>query len=412
MSAEARPVTRQNQRSFAMDAFDHRSIGRRQDLFHLQEEGPGAAFWHPRGFAVYRALEAFIRRRMRRAGYGEVRTPQLLDSALWQRSGHLEKFGDAMFQVPDGNRLLALKPMSCPGHVQVFNHLKRSYRDLPLRYAEFGACHRNEPSGALVGLKRARAFVQDDAHVFCLPAQARDEIVCVCQLLKEIYAALGFADFAVALALRPAVRAGDDAAWDRAEAQLLAAAREAGFEPALKSGEGAFYGPKLEFILEDCAGRSWQCGTVQLDFVLPERLDARYVDADGREKRPVMIHHAVFGSMERFIAVLLEHHAGNLPFLLAPDQLVVASVGEGQADYAQTAWQTFFDLDLRVVLDDRRETLSRKIAEARAAGTPVVAIVGAPEAAEGAVTLRRRNAAQERLLLAEAARRLAAETRA
>ncbi len=395
-----------------MDAFDHRSIGRRQDLFHLQEEGPGVAFWHPRGFAVYQALEAFIRRRMRRAGYGEIRTPLLLDSELWRRSGHLEKFGDAMFQVPDGNRLLALKPMSCPGHVQVFNHLKRSYRDLPLRYAEFGACHRNEPSGALVGLKRARAFVQDDAHVFCLPEQAEGEIARVCGLLKDIYAALGFPDFQVALSLRPDLRAGDDATWDRAEAELLAAARASGFDPALKPGEGAFYGPKLEFILKDRAGRAWQCGTVQLDFVLPERLDARYVDRDGQEKRPAMIHHAVFGSMERFIAVLLEHHAGNLPFFLAPEQVVVASIAEDHAGPAGAAWQAFFDHDLRAVLDDRRETLSRKIAEARAAGTPVVAIVGAQEAAEGAVTLRRRNGAQARLKLVDAVRLLAAEARA
>jgi len=395
-----------------MDDFDHRSIGRRQDLFHLQEEAPGAAFWHPRGFAVYHALEAFVRRRMRRAGYGEIRTPQLLDSELWRQSGHLEKFGDNMFCVADGNRLLALKPMSCPGHVQVFNARKRSYRDLPLRYAEFGACHRNEPSGALLGLKRARAFVQDDAHVFCRPDQAVEEILRACRLLTGIYRDLGFADPAVALSLRPAVRAGDDATWDRAEAELAAAARAAGLAPRLQPGEGAFYGPKLEFALADRAGRAWQCGTVQLDFVLPERLGARYVDRDGQERQPAMIHHAVFGSLERFIAVLLEHHGGQLPFWLAPDQVAVAPVGADQAGPARAAWDAFFEAGLRVALDDRRETLGRKIAEARAAGTPVVAIVGAKEAAKGAVTLRRRDGAQATLALAEAVSALAAEARA
>jgi threonyl-tRNA synthetase len=394
-----------------MDAFDHRSIGRRLDLFHLQEEAPGAAFWHPRGFAVYRALEDFVRRRMRRAGYGEIRTPQLLDRRLWERSGHAEKFAEAMFQVADGERLLALKPMSCPGHVQVFMSRLRSYRDLPLRYAEFGACHRSEPSGALLGLKRARAFVQDDAHVFCAPDRAEGEIVRVCNLLRSIYADIGFADFAVALALRPEMRAGEDAVWDRAEALLHGAARAAGLDPAMKPGEGAFYGPKLEFHLRDSGGRAWQCGTVQLDFVLPERLDVRYVDAGGRERRPAMIHHALFGSMERFIAVLLEHHHGHLPFWLAPDQVAVANIADQQSRWARDVAAAFEAADLRVALDDRNETLGRKIAEAHAAGTPVVAIVGAAEAASGSVTLRRRDRAQERLPLAAAVRALAQEAR-
>lgn len=394
-----------------MDAFDHRSIGRRLDLFHLQEEAPGAAFWHPRGFALYRALEDFVRGRMRRAGYGEIRTPQLLDRALWQRSGHAEKFASAMYQVADGERLLALKPMSCPGHVQVFMSRLRSYRDLPLRYAEFGACHRNEPSGALLGLKRARAFVQDDAHVFCAEDQAEDEIVRVCRLLRSIYADIGFARVDVALALRPEVRTGDDAQWDRAEAMLLGAARAAGLEPAIVPGEGAFYGPKLEFHLRDSGDRAWQCGTVQLDFVLPERLDARYVDAGGAPRRPAMIHHALFGSMERFIAILLEHFRGRLPLWLAPDQVVVASVAADQAAAAQAATRAFEAAGLRVVLDDRRETLGRKIAEARASGTPVAAILGAAEAEAGAVTLRRRDGAQETLPLADAVRILSAEAR-
>jgi threonyl-tRNA synthetase len=317
-----------------------------------------------------------------------------------------------MFHVADGERLLALKPMSCPGHVQVFMSRLRSYRDLPLRYAEFGHCHRNEPSGALMGLKRARAFVQDDAHVFCAQDQAEAEIVRVCGLLRGIYRDIGFADFTVALALRPENRAGDDAQWDRAEAMLLAAARAAGLDPAIKPGEGAFYGPKLEFDLRDSAGRAWQCGTVQLDFVLPERLDARYVAADGRERRPAMIHHALFGSMERFIAILLEHHHGQLPLWLAPDQVVVANLADRQLRWARDVAAAFEAAELRVALDDRNESLGRKIAEARAAGTPVVAIVGAAEAESGSVTLRRRDRAQETLALADAVRALAQEARA
>jgi threonyl-tRNA synthetase len=392
-----------------MDDHDHRAIASRLDLCHQQDEAPGMVFWHPRGFALWRVLEDHIRRRMAGAGFREIRTPQLMDRVLWEASGHWQKFADAMFVVPDGNRAWALKPMSCPGHIQIFNSRVRSFRDLPLRYCEFGACHRNEPSGALQGLARTRAFVQDDAHIFCAADQVEGEVRRFAVLLRRIYAELGFADVRVTLATRPAQRAGDDALWDRAEATLAAAARAAGLDFALEPGEGAFYGPKLGFHLADRIGRAWQCGTIQLDFVLPERLGAHYVARDGRHARPVMLHHAVLGSLERFIAMLLEHYDGQLPLWLAPDQAVAASIGDAHADYARQVADALNAAGLRVALDARPERLGRKIVDARAAGIPVVLALGAREQADGTVALRRRDGTQAVLPLAEAARTLLAE---
>jgi len=372
-----------------MDPHDHRSVGHAMALFHQQEDGPGVAFWHPRGARLWQTVEDDIRRRMAAAGYAAVRTPQLLARSLWEKSGHWETFAEAMFTVGDGERRLALKPMNCPGHVQIFNKAVHGRRDLPVRLAEFGQCHRNEPSGALSGLMRGRAFVQDDAHVFCTEEQVADEVARFCRLLGTVYADYGFESWHVGFSTRPAARAGSEAAWDRSEAMLEAAARTAGLDPVLQSGEGAFYGPKLEFVLEDSRGRRWQCGTIQLDRVLPERLGALFVDTDGVRRRPVMLHHAVLGSLERFIAVLLEHHRGRLPFWLAPDQVAVASIGPDQAAATEAAVQQLAAVGLRAVADVREESLSRKVIDARRLGIPVLAAVGPREAAAGTLALRR-----------------------
>jgi len=388
-----------------MDENDHRSIGNRLELFHQQEEGPGVVFWHPRGLTLYRLIEGYIRRRMAQAGFQEVLTPQLLARSLWEASGHWEKFGDNMFAFQDGERAFALKPMSCPGHIQIFNKRLRSFRDLPLRFCEFGACHRYEPSGALQGLMRTRAFLQDDAHIFCRDDQIEAEVARFCDLLRAVYADFGFADFAVGFSTRPALRAGADAVWDRAEAALAAAAKSAGLDFALQPGEGAFYGPKLEFVLQDSSGRRWQCGTIQLDFVLPERLRADYVDAAGRKVRPVLLHHAVLGSLERFIAILLEHHRGRLPFWLAPAQIAVASIGAGQRDHAAKVAGDLEAAGFRVALDVRPERLARKIVAARELGIPEFIALGAREAADGTLSLRRHDGGQETLGLAQAIER-------
>lgn len=388
---------------------DHRSIANRMDLFHQQDEGAGQVFWHPRGFALYRVIEDYLRRRMRRMGFHEVRTPQLLSRALWEESGHWEKFAGNIFVVEHEHGSLALKPMSCPAHVQIFNKRQRSFRDLPLRLCEFGACHRNEPSGGLHGLLRTRAFVQDDAHVFCSMAQVEAEVARFCRLLLEVYADFGFAVPRVAFSTRPAVRAGSEAQWDEAEVRLEAAARAAGLDFQLDPGEGAFYGPKLDFHLEDARGREWQCGTVQLDLVQPERLGAAYVDAGGAERRPVMLHHAVLGSMERFIGMLLEHHAGVLPLWLAPDQIVVASIRDGDRGYAEDAAGVLADAGFRVVTDLRGERLARKIVDAREAGVPLLAAVGPREASDRTLALRRRDGSRQLLPLAAAAETLRAE---
>lgn len=396
-----------------MELNDHRNIGRRLGLFHQQEEGPGMVFWHPRGFALYHLIEDYIRARMRGASFAEIRTPQVLSRSLWEKSGHWQKFGGNMFAFhqdgDDGHRDYALKPMSCPGHVQVFNADVRSFRDLPLRYAEFGMCHRNEPSGSLAGLMRTRAFVQDDAHIFCLEEHIVPEVARFCGLLRDVYADFGFKDVVVGFSTRPAVREGAEDVWDRAEAALQAAADAAGLAYRVQPGEGAFYGPKLEFVLKDARGREWQCGTIQLDLVLPDKLDARYVDSDNNRQRPVMIHHAVLGSIERFIAMLLEHYEGKLPLWLAPDQIAIASVTAASADYARQVHKAFLDGGFRAVLDVRDERIGRKVAEARESGIPVFIATGAAEAAQGTVALRRSDGGQEVVDLREAVERLRAE---
>lgn len=385
-----------------MDELDHRILGQRLGLWHIQEDAPGMVFWHPRGHVLYRVLEDFIRGRMRRLGYGEVRTPQLLPRALWQQSGHWQKFGANMFRLDDGDAVLALKPMSCPCHVQIFNQGLKSWRDLPVRYAEFGQCHRNEPSGALHGLMRTRAFEQDDAHVFCREEHVEDEVARFIDLLSSVYAALGFPEHEVALSTRPDERAGSDALWDWAEAKLGAAARRCGIDYKVQPGEGAFYGPKLEFALRDRLGRSWQCGTIQLDAVLPGRLGASYVAPDGSRAVPLMIHHAVLGSLGRFIAILIEQHGGALPFWLAPEQVGVAPITEEQGAYASDVLAAFERAGLRAAAYDGSETLARRIVAAHEAKLPVMAIVGRREAVRGEVALRERDGAQSVLPLAEA----------
>jgi threonyl-tRNA synthetase len=392
-----------------MDDNDHRVIGNRMELFHQQEAAPGMVFWHPRGFALYQVVESYIRRRMREAGYREVRTPQLMARSLWEASGHWENFGDTMFVLSQGERESALKPVSCPGHIQIFNQRVRSFRDLPLRLSEFGACHRNEASGALQGLMRTRAFVQDDAHVFCREEHIESEVARFCALLRRIYADFGFADLRIGFSTRPALRAGSDAVWDRAEAALSGAARASGLDFVEQPGEGAFYGPKLEFGLRDGAGRVWQCGTIQVDFVLPERLDASFVDEHNERPRPVILHHAVLGSFERFIAVLLEHYAGNLPLWLAPEQICCASISQDQADYAERAAALLMEQGYRVVVDRRPERLARKIVDAREQGIPILLALGRREAEAATVALRRRDGRQESLPLAAVDAALRAE---
>jgi threonyl-tRNA synthetase len=374
-----------------MHIHDHRVIGPRLDLFHQQDEAPGTAFWHPRGATLYRLIENYIRREMQRSGFREVRTPLLMSRSLWEASGHWERFGENMFAFADGERAFALKPMNCPGHIQVFRQQIRSYRDLPLRLSEFGACHRYEPSGALHGLMRARAFTQDDAHVFCLPEHVDGEVARFCALLHKIYARFGFSDISVGFSTRPAAREGSDAVWDRAEAMLAAAGRAAGLAFRLQPGEGAFYGPKLEFFLKDRDGREWQCGTIQVDLVLPERLDASVIAASGERERPVMLHQAVLGSMERFMAVLLEHYRGALPFWLAPEQIAIAPLSSAHEAYALEVADAFNAAELRCVIDHADESLSRRIVAAREKGIPVFVAVGAKEAVAGSVSLRDRS---------------------
>ena len=368
---------------------DHRRLGREMNLYHFQEEAAGSVFWHPKGWTLYCAAREYMRRRLDAAGYVEVHTPELVDRVLWERSGHWEKFREHMFTAESEDRVLALKPMNCPCHVQVFRQGIKSYRDLPLRMAEFGACYRNEPSGALHGLMRVRAFVQDDAHIFCTEDQISSETVEFCTLLLDIYRDFGFEDVTVKFADRPPVRAGDDAVWDRAETALQEACRVAGLEPVPNPGEGAFYGPKLEFVLRDAIGRDWQCGTLQVDFVLPERLDANYIGEDGGKHRPVMLHRAILGSFERFIGILVENYAGRLPMWLAPTQTVVATItGEGDA-FATEVRDAFATAGLRCEIDLRNEKINYKVREHSHAKVPVIAVVGAREAAERTVSIRR-----------------------
>ncbi len=368
---------------------DHRRLGREMDLFHLQEEATGSVFWHPKGWTLYRTVERYMRRRLDAAGYVEVKTPQLIDRSLWEASGHWEKFREHMFIAESEDRILAVKPMNCPGHVQIFKQGLTSYRDLPLRMAEFGSCHRNEPSGALHGLMRVRSFTQDDAHIFCMPEQINSETVIFCDLLRSIYKDLGFPEVAVKFADRPETRAGADETWDQAEKSLTEAVELAGLDYTLNPGEGAFYGPKLEFVLRDAIGRDWQCGTLQVDFVMPERLGASYVGEDGNKHRPVMLHRAILGSFERFLAILIEQYAGKFPLWLAPVQVVVATITSDADDYAQEVCDALAAAGLRARVDLRNEKINYKVREHSLAKVPAIAVVGRREAEERTVALRR-----------------------
>ena len=368
---------------------DHRRLGREMDLFHVQEEAAGSVFWHPHGWTLWRAVENYIRRSLDGAGYVEVKTPQLYDRVFWERSGHWEKFREAMFTLEAEERHLALKPMNCPGHVQIYNQQLHSYRDLPLRLAEFGSCHRNEPSGALHGIMRVRAFTQDDAHIFCTPEQITAESVAFCELLMRVYRDFGFDDVRVKFSDRPPVRAGEDAVWDQAEAALWEAVRAANLECTLNPGEGAFYGPKLEFVLRDAIGRDWQCGTLQVDFVLPERLDANYIGPDGAKHRPVMLHRAILGSLERFIGMLIEHYAGRLPVWLAPVQAVVATITNEADGYANEVVQRLKAVGVRAEADTRSDKIGYKVREHSLRKVPLLFAVGGREQVERTVSLRR-----------------------
>ena len=383
---------------------DHRKLGRQLGLFHLQEEAAGSVFWHAKGWVLYREIEAYVRRRLDAAGYSEVKTPQLVDRSLWEASGHWDKFGQNMFTAKsEDERTLALKPMNCPCHVQIFRQGIKSYRDLPLRMAEFGSCHRNEPSGALHGIMRVRAFTQDDAHIFCTEDQITEESVKFCALLQSIYADFGFTEVRVKFSDRPEVRAGDDTTWDRAEAALTEATKAAELETDLNPGEGAFYGPKLEFVLRDAIGRDWQCGTLQVDFVLPERLDAEYVGDDGNRHRPVMLHRAILGSMERWIGILIEQCAGRMPAWLAPVQVVVAAITDSANDYAKDVAAAAAANGLRVETDLRNEKISYKVREHSLMKVPYILVVGAREAESGSVALRRLGSNDQEVLATDAA---------
>jgi threonyl-tRNA synthetase len=391
---------------------DHRRIGKDMDLFHIQEEATGSIFWHPKGWKLYLTAEAYMRRRLDAAGYQEVKTPQLVDRVLWERSGHWENYREHMFiaRVEDEDRTLAVKPMSCPGHVQIFRHGLRSYRELPLRMAEFGSCHRYEPSGALHGIMRVRAFTQDDAHIFCTEAQIAPETVRFVELLSSIYRDFGFESFRVKFSDRPAVRAGADDVWDRAEGALKEACATAGVDYTLNPGEGAFYGPKLEFVLRDAIGRDWQCGTLQVDFVLPDRLDAEYVGEDGNRHRPVMLHRAILGSFERFLGILIEQYAGRFPLWLAPVQVVVATIVSDADEYAREAAAAFAKAGIEVQTDLTNQKINAKVREHSLAHVPVLAVVGRKEAEQRTVALRRLGSqAQTVLPLGEAVAMLARE---
>jgi threonyl-tRNA synthetase len=391
---------------------DHRRLGREMDLFHFQEEAMGSAFWHAKGWTLYRAIESYMRTRLDAAGYQEVKTPMLYDRVLWEKSGHWEKFREHMFTVDtEDERTLAVKPMNCPGHVQIFRQGIKSYRDLPLRMAEFGSCHRYEPSGALHGLMRVRSFVQDDAHIFCTEDQVTSETRAFCDLLQTVYADFGFTDVVVKFSDRPEVRAGDDAVWDKAESALKAAVDEAGLDYTLNPGEGAFYGPKLEFVLRDAIGRDWQCGTLQVDFVLPERLDADYVGVDGNKQRPVMLHRAILGSFERFIGILIENYAGRMPLWLAPVQVVVATITSAADGYAQEVAEALAAAGIRAELDIRNEKINYKVREHSLAKVPAIMVVGAQELEARSVALRRLGGKdQELLALDDAVARLKQES--
>ncbi|WP_140909129.1 threonine--tRNA ligase [Cognatiluteimonas lumbrici] len=369
---------------------DHRRIAKQQDLFHLQEEAPGLVFWHPKGWSVWQVVEQYMRKVYRDTGYGEVRCPQILDVELWKKSGHWDNYQDNMFFTESEKRTYALKPMNCPGHVQVFRQGLHSYRDLPIRYGEFGACHRNEPSGALHGILRVRGFTQDDGHVFCTDGQVEAEVTAFHAQAMKVYADFGFTDVKVKLALRPEPRMGDDATWDKAEEALRAALRAAGVEWEELPGEGAFYGPKIEYHLKDAIGRTWQLGTMQVDFMMPARLGAEYVDEHSQKRHPVMLHRAIVGSMERFIGILIEHHAGVWPAWLAPVQAVVMNITDAQADWADEVRKTLTNQGFRVESDLRNEKIGYKIREHTLQRVPYLLVVGDREKDNGMVAVRTR----------------------
>ena len=389
---------------------DHRRLGRSMDLFHFQPEAPGMVFWHARGWVLYRQLENYIRERLSGAGYQEVHTPQLLDRSLWEQSGHWQQFGEMIFTTESEHRQYAIKPMNCPAHVQLFNQGLRSYRDLPLRLAEFGTVHRNEPSGTLHGLLRARRFVQDDAHIFCTPEQIAAEVAALVDLTLSVYRDFGFDEVRLGLSTRPERRIGADALWDRAEEALRSVLEASGLEFAVLPGEGAFYGPKIEFTLTDSIGREWQCGTTQLDFSMPEALGAKYVNEADERVAPVMVHRAILGSIERFMGILIEHYAGDLPLWLAPCQAVVLSIGEDQADYARQTAATLCAAGIRAEADVRGESLSYKIREHRLAYTPCMLVAGEREVGAGTVALRTRRGKNLGTFSVEDAARLLADT--
>ena len=407
---------------------DHRKLGKEMDLFHLQEEAQGSVFWHPKGYVIYNQLENYIRRRLNDSGYKEVKTPQLIDNKLWVASGHWGKFRENMFVVPDEipstedeknifsgkfEKLMALKPMNCPAHVQIFKQGIKSYRDLPLRMAEFGCCHRNEAHGALHGLMRVRQMTQDDAHIFCREDQVTQEAEAFCKLLYAVYKDLGFNEVKIRLALRPENKAGTDETWDRAEKGLEDALKAQGLSYELAPGEGAFYGPKLEFHLKDAIGRGWQCGTLQLDFVLPERLDATYIAEDGNRHRPVMLHRAILGTLERFIGIMIENYAGKLPLWLTPVQCVVATITSEADAYGQDVAEKLRKSGLRVETDVRNEKINYKVREHSLAKVPVMFVVGVREAAEQTVAIRRLGSQEQNVQsIAEAIETLAKEAKA
>lgn len=372
---------------------DHRKIGKALDLYHMQEEAPGMVFWHNDGWTIFRELETFVRTKLKEYDYQEVKGPFMMDRVLWERTGHWQNYADLMFTTQSENREYAIKPMNCPGHVQIFNQGLKSYRDLPIRMAEFGSCHRNEPSGSLHGLMRVRGFTQDDAHIFCTEEQIESEVTSCIKMVYDIYSTFGFENIAVKLSTRPENRIGDDAMWDRAEEGLANALRNNGLEYEIQEGEGAFYGPKIEFALRDCLDREWQCGTVQLDFALPGRLDASYVSEDNGRRTPVMIHRAILGSIERFIGIITEEYAGFFPAWLAPVQAVVMNITDSQAEYVQKVVKQLSDAGLRVKADLRNEKVGFKVREHTLRRVPYMLVCGDKEIAEGKVSVRTRKGA-------------------
>jgi threonyl-tRNA synthetase len=370
---------------------DHRKIGKALDLFHAQDEAPGMVFWHNRGWLIYLAVQQYIRDKLRDHGYEEVHTPEIIDRTLWEKSGHWDKFGDMIFTTHSENRDYAIKPMNCPAHIQIYNHGLKSYRDLPLRLAEFGSCHRNEPSGTLHGLMRVRNFVQDDAHIFCTEQQILPEVLAFNDLLFEVYKDFGFEEVLVKLSTRPEKRVGEDELWDKAEKALEDALNERGLDWELQPGEGAFYGPKIEYSLRDCLNRVWQLGTIQLDFSMPERLGASYIAEDNSKQVPVMLHRAILGSIERFIGILIEHHAGAFPLWLAPVQAVVMNITDRQADFCKEVAKSLQDKGFRVEIDLRNEKIGFKIREHTLQRTPYLLVVGDREVENRSVALRTRS---------------------